>query len=183
MKKAFKIISTIVSMAIFAVVVVVVGLMLSARFGYSNYRIFYITSGSMEPSIPVASVVLAESLETYQVGDIITFSQPGRGNLVTHRIVDITNQGKVQSFTTKGDANDVADNQIIPSMNVHGKVLYYLPYIGRLVAFVQTPLGFGLMVIVPGVILVVYEGYVNIRHILDKRRVGSVVSQSERQTA
>lgn len=156
-------------MGLFVLVGLVVVLMLGSRFGFSGYRIFYVTSGSMEPTIPVASVVLVERQDEYQMGDIITFSQPGRDNLVTHRIVDITQQGRVQSFTTKGDANNTDDNQLIPSMNVHGKVLYYVPYLGELVAFVQTPLGFGLTVILPGAILMIYEGYVTIKYFRKRR--------------
>lgn len=170
MKKVLKIISNIIALAIFLVVILLVALMIGSRFGFFDYRIFYITSGSMEPTLPVASLVLAQKQDEYQIGDIISFSQPGRGNLVTHRIVDITYQGRVQSFTTKGDANDTSDNQTIPSMNVHGKIIYYVPYLGQLVAFVQTPVGFVLTVIVPGALLVIYEAYVNIKHIREKRR-------------
>ena len=57
-------------------------------------------------------------------------------NLVVHRIIEINGQ----AVTTKGDANNTADNPVSISA-VKGKVLFCIPFAGRIVSFLKTPIG------------------------------------------
>src|SRR3954454_12462982 len=48
-----------------------------------------VTSGSMEPAVPVHSLILVEQVpaDAVRVGDIVTFDPPGPTGRVTHRVV------------------------------------------------------------------------------------------------
>ena len=111
-------------------------------------------TGSMEPAIPVGSVVLIKPVdpETLKIGDIICF-QFSEPKSITHRIVSITNEG----FITKGEANEDPDQWTVKKENVIGKVEMTIPYVGHLGYFVRTPLGFITLIIIPASILIVLE--------------------------
>jgi signal peptidase len=113
-----------------------------------------VCSGSMEPALPVGSVVVIKPVdpETLKLGDVICFdlSEPPS---VTHRIINITKEG----FITKGDANEDPDMWAVKKENVVGKVEMTIPYVGYLGFFVKTPLGFVTLIIIPASILIALE--------------------------
>jgi len=119
-------------------------------------KTYVVQSGSMEPAIKTGAVVVVIPSESYGVGDVITF---GRGRAeetpTTHRVVEARGQGETASFTTKGDANEEADNVAIPVRNVVGKVLFDIPYLGYAVAAAQKPLGFVALVVLPALIIII----------------------------
>lgn len=81
-------------------------------------------------------------------GDIITFKESG-GNLITHRVVDVTNNSGAISFATKGDNNNRVDEELLPSNDLLGKQVFFLPGVGSLAKTIQSPLGLLLVVILP----------------------------------
>ncbi len=101
---------------------------------------FAVLSGSMEPKIPVGSIVFVDEVEpaTIQTGDIITYNFSGN-TMVTHRVVgvDIENQ----SIITKGDANEVEDGAPVAFAQVVGKMKMHVPYLGYISIYIRTPLG------------------------------------------
>jgi len=122
--------------------------------GDTRYEPVY--SGSMEPAIPVGSVVVIKPVdpETLKVGDILCFKiETESPTTVTHRIINITSQG----FITKGDANEDPDTWIVKKENVVGKVIATIPYLGYLGYFVRTPIGFILLIIIPAALLIIIE--------------------------
>ena len=113
-------------------------------------------TGSMEPAIPVGSVVVIKPVdtETLNIGDIICFRlSESATTTVTHRIINITNEG----FTTKGDANEDSDQWIVKKENVIGKAIFTIPYVGYLGYFVRTPIGFILLIIIPASLIIILE--------------------------
>ena len=102
---------------------------------WGGIRPLTVMSGSMEPSIKTGSVALIETNLTdfneIEKGDIITFDIGG--SFVTHRVVDITEDGIV----TKGDANNARDPWIVTNDNYYGKELFSIPYIGFLIVFIR----------------------------------------------
>ena len=116
-----------------------------------NYRAYIVQSGSMEPALPVGSIVFTKSADTYSVGEIITFSDGN--NLVTHRIVNV-DEASVQ---TKGDANEEADNRRIENSQIIGKQFLAVPYLGYFADFVRTPRGFVAFVVIPAAIIIYEE--------------------------
>lgn len=144
-----------------------------AQHGLTFYSVI---SGSMEPSIPVGSLIYAGKykLEELKKDDIITFTVENATDskpiIVTHRIVNVTKNERAEqlpesqekkiieySFTTKGDANKDADATPVMPGAILGLYKWHLPYLGRVSMFAQTPVGFGLVVLLPAAILIVWE--------------------------
>ncbi len=120
-----------------------------------NIKLLSVLSGSMEPAIHTGSVVVEKPESEYKVGDIVTFGKDDTRNVpTTHRIVASRAQGGVLVFKTKGDANNAPDMNEVSFGDVHGKVLFSIPYFGYIIDFVRKPAGLFLVVILPvGVVI------------------------------
>ncbi len=117
-------------MMMFLVVVLCLPLALPRLLGFEAYAI---VSGSMEPQIPVGSLVYAKAMapEEIEVGDIIVFYGGRAGEAVTtHRVVE--NRNAEKEFVTRGDANAGDDMEARPYANLIGRVEHILPHFGRL---------------------------------------------------
>lgn len=118
-------------------------------------RSFVVITGSMEPKIPVGSIIHTQSQLGYKVGDVIAFKND-RDMIITHRIVGIDfNEGTV--YKTKGDANNSVDSTPVPKEKVVGKLYLLVPQVGLLMGFIKTPLGFGLLIGIPVVLFIIVE--------------------------
>lgn len=123
-----------------------------------NYKLMVVQSGSMEPAIKTGSVVVVKPLKNYQIGDVITFSDVYKTETpISHRITEVKiTEGKYY-YITKGDANKSNDPKEVSLDNVIGKVLFNVPYLGFLVQGARKPIGFALLIIIPGGIIVYDE--------------------------
>ena len=101
-----------------------------------------VVTGSMSPAIEPGDLVVCRRSADYAVGDVITFRSGA--SLVTHRIVGDTPSG----FTTKGDANNVADADPVPRGAVIGKVVFTVPKLGIFIEKLRTPLGMTVLVLI-----------------------------------
>lgn len=123
-----------------------------------GYEIRIVQSGSMEPVLPVGSVVLIQPAERYSVGDIITFGDSTPGSLpTTHRIIDDRIVAGELAYVTQGDANEEPDIEPVRESAVRGKVLFAIPYLGFLLDFARQPLGFALLIGVPALLITIEE--------------------------
>ncbi|NMC36478.1 signal peptidase I [Candidatus Beckwithbacteria bacterium] len=164
--KIFKIIQTIFYTLVILLIVLIAGSLMLTRLNTPiDYKLFMVQSGSMEPAIPMGSLVIVAPQKNYQVNDVITF----RGEInpketVTHRIVDISQDKDLglTSYRTKGDANNTPDLELVRSDRVVGKATVYLPYLGYPIAFAQTQMGFIVLIVVP-ITIIVYAELVNIK--------------------
>lgn len=97
--------------------------------GFESYTVI---SGSMEPALPVGSVVYVKKVPFSHIskGDVITYLVGENGMRVTHRVVG-TDKEK-QEFITKGDANGGSDGKAVKFQNVCGVVKFCLPLLGYL---------------------------------------------------
>lgn len=152
--KISKILNTLVTIIIVSVVLLVVVSFLPIP---GNYKLLIVESGSMEPAIHTGSVVIVKPAESYQAKDIVTFADKGKGKTTTHRIVDMEVAAGITYFITKGDANNAEDTNRVSESKVVGKVLTSIPYVGFILAFAKTTLGFILLVIVPCAIIIFEE--------------------------
>ena len=104
-----------------------------------GYQIFHVESGSMEPALPVGSVIYVKQVSPEEVaeGDIITFRREDA--TVTHRVVE--NRLVEGEFITKGDANEEADLQPVPYESLIGRVTRHFPVLGKFLAVYASRLG------------------------------------------
>jgi len=140
---------------LFVAGLLVAGIILVGKFtGFTPFRVFIVSSGSMEPNIKTGSVVITIPQKEYKIADIVTFkSGTDKKATTTHRIVGIG--GGV--FRSAGDANNQPDPALVDTSKIVGKVILSVPYLGYLGGFAQTPRGFILLVIVPATIIIYEE--------------------------
>lgn len=110
-----------------------------------------VLTGSMEPAIPTGSLAIVMSVrgDELAVGDVITFHHPrGSGGYVTHRIVAIKSTGADRVFTTKGDANALADAWQVSGTGSGWRYAFGVPFVGAaIVAIAGGPMRMALYVI------------------------------------
>lgn len=96
---------------------------------FMGYEVLEVLTGSMEPEIPIGSIVYAKDTppEDIAEGDVIAFTSDG--SIVVHRVV--TNQTLAGYFVTKGDANELEDMNEVYYSAVLGRVDKHLPMLGR----------------------------------------------------
>lgn len=99
-----------------------------------GYSALIVLSGSMEPTIKTGEVIVIHAQKDYKIKDILTYREGGI--LVTHRIVDETET----TYTTRGDANNTDDPPIKKTQAI-GKTIFHIPYLGKAILFVQSPIG------------------------------------------
>ncbi|MCP5028118.1 MAG: signal peptidase I, partial [Actinomycetia bacterium] len=75
-----------------------------------GYRPVVITTGSMRPTAPPGSLVIAQPVSDVAIGDVVIMRRDGRAT-ITHRIVDLERNGAGAPFAiTRGDANSEVDS-------------------------------------------------------------------------
>lgn len=106
---------------------------------FKGHLVYNVVSGSMEPAIPVGSVIFVEPVEpeTIQEGDVIAFRS--RGNIISHRVV--SNYVVSGEFITKGDANQEEDMNPVKYGELVGKVFLHYPVIGHILFLYTSNVG------------------------------------------
>lgn len=112
-----------------------------------GYKPFIVLSGSMQPNIKIGDLVFVKNskVEDLNVNDIVAF-KTSDNTVTTHRIIDIdtTTKGE-RCFITKGDSNNVKDEELVCKNNLEGKMVKRIPKLGKFINFIQQPLGFLIM--------------------------------------
>jgi len=125
---------------------------LITKVDFINLKPFVVVSGSMEPEIPVGSLIYVVKNTSYATGDILTFRMGGE--YVSHRLVKTVTLGNQVYYSTKGDANAVFDEALILPHEVVGRVHAILPALGNLTIFYKSSWGLIVGVTIPLYILI-----------------------------
>lgn len=151
---------------ILATVLLILGLAAPKYAGIPN---FAVDNGSMEPAVPLGSMVYAKEVgaQTLKTGDIIVFYsgngeaagddaevQTENGTPVVRRVIE--NHKDSAELITKGDANEQNDANPVPYSAVIGVVLKQVPYLGYLASPLSTMTGkacLGLLILA-GILLI-----------------------------
>ncbi|MHC0037572.1 signal peptidase I SipW [Pseudoneobacillus sp. C159] len=191
MKKAKKFFSNLVYGIVFIALLVMIVMVISSRasggepelFGYQFKTVL---SGSMEPTFKTGSLILVERVENVKElkeGDVITFKQD-ENNVVTHRIVEVMDQGGSVLYRTKGDNNEEADMNPVLDQNVVAKYSgITFPFIGYFLKYASSPIGTALLLILPGLLLLGYAALTiraAIKEIEAKTTAPQVIEPSEK---
>lgn len=143
MSKTFKKIWNIFTGILVALVIMLAVALAGVRvIGLQPYAVL---SGSMEPTFHTGSLIYVKRVDytELQVGDPITFML-NENTVATHRIIEILpdeEDPSVLRFRTKGDANNDPDAKSVHCLNVIGKPLFSLPYLGYVADYIQNPPG------------------------------------------
>ncbi|MFD0768761.1 signal peptidase I SipW [Bacillus sp. CGMCC 1.60114] len=165
MKLIWKILSNIISFVLFAIMVCLAFVVISAKASggeptVMGYQFKTVLSGSMEPTFLTGSIIAIEPTKDgskYKKGDVITFKEKDN-KLITHRIIDVKNTNGQVSYETKGDNNNGPDLQPVLAENVVGKYAdITVPYVGYLLNYANSKAGAALLLVIPGVLLLGYS--------------------------
>jgi signal peptidase I len=152
MKIILKIIKYFLEISLLIILALVIGIALTSKTSIAGFRSFVVLSGSMEPALPVGSIVLTYSQANYGLGDVVTFNNSS-GQTVTHRIVS----NSAPNFRVAGDANSYPDAQLVPQSRIIGKAVFDLPYLGFIAGILHNRLGFLFGTVVPAMLFVVLQ--------------------------
>ena len=113
-----------------------------------GFKAYTITTNSMEPNIRLGDVVIVKNAkqEDIQLGDVITFKR--QNDTITHRIIDKEENGEQVKFVTKGDNNNIEDEERIKIEQIKGKVVLRVPYLGHLITLLENQIVFLLILFI-----------------------------------
>ena len=106
-----------------------------------------VLSGSMEPAIPVGSLIYYHScrFEALKTGDVVTFKSGD--SLVTHRITAVN--GISRTVNTKGDNNPSEDPNPVAENEIAGRTAEFaIPYAGYFVINGKKPAAIAIMAVI-----------------------------------
>lgn len=104
-----------------------------------GYQIYEVVSGSMEPEIPVGSVIYVKEAKPEEIekGEIIAFMR--NSSVITHRVEE--NRFVEGEFITKGDANSKEDVMPVDYDSLIGRVTCHIPVLGILLSVLASGVG------------------------------------------
>ena len=99
----------------------------------------------------------------FKEGDIITFislNEDSQGKALTHMIrrVEYNGEGKVAGYVTFGTNTGVNDESLVEPEYVLGVYVNKMPIVGKFFAFVKSTPGYITCILVPFLLLILYNG-------------------------
>ncbi len=120
-----------------------------------------VLTDSMYPYIHSGDLILCDVAQPEEVekGDVISFFDPaGNGtSVVTHRVLEVTEENGQIAWRTQGDANNTEDKDLVPAVNLVGVYRSRIPGAGNVAMFMQTTAGLIVCVVLPLILLVGYD--------------------------
>ena len=120
-----------------------------------------VLTDSMYPEIESGDLIICHTAdaEDIKVNDVIAFFDPaGNGSsIVTHRVLEVTEQDGQLAFRTKGDANNTEDKMLVPAENLVAVYQSRIPGAGNIAMFMQSTTGLIVCVVLPIILLVGYD--------------------------
>lgn len=120
---------------------------------FFGVKTFVIVSGSMQPNLMIGDIVIVKKCDKSQIntGDIISY-RSGQ-SVITHRIVEISEEEKQTGYITKGDNNNVKDNAVVKYEDIEGKYIGKVSKLGNIVLFLKNK------IVIISIILIFYLIY------------------------
>ncbi len=172
MKKAWKVISTVL---VWLVVIVAVFMMIFTIISVNTFnrndrnlfgfRFYVVLSDSMSKTdFDAGDLVLIKEVDptTLQEGDIIAYQSQNSenyGQTVTHKIrAKTTDANGNPGFITYGTTTGVDDETVVTYPFILGKYQTALPKVGTFFQFLKTPQGYIVCILIPFLLLIIYQG-------------------------
>ncbi len=144
---------------------------------FAGYSFFRVTTGSMEPTLPIGTLILTREtdIDSIELDDVVSFyskEQYMQGKIITHRVIDreVSADGSVL-LTTRGDANSSADVYFVDRDNLIGKLVWSSKddsVIASIVAFLSGKIGFFTCIALPILLVAV---------VIFKRSMGTMMKE------
>ena len=152
-------------------------------FGKSSIRLMPVLTDSMNgdksDSFKAGDLIIVKSAEKVnvdelEVGDIVTYLDYVGADLqfVTHRIVDksittLADGSQVAVFETMGDAETSGITKTLYSGDIKGVYVGKLAGVGSAVFWLQDPTHFFLVIMLPLILLLLYNAYLVVRMVIE----------------
>lgn len=146
---------------------------------HAPFGFYTIISPSMEDEINVHDVIFIKKVDPSKLKkeDIITFYSTNTffgKTPITHRIKEIKIEDNNYFFVTKGDANDIPDDELVVSENILGRVIFVIPKLGKIQYFIASKGGIILAISIPIIVILIYDIYKIIKGLLLKKRMKEI---------
>lgn len=172
MKKAWKIISSVL---VWCVVLFAVAMMIFTIFSVNTFdrndravfghKMYIVLSDSMSATdFDAGDLVVVREVDpsTLKVGDVIAFvsqNTDSYGQTMTHKIRSLTTTPAGEpGFITYGTTTGVDDEGVVTYPYVQGKYVFALPKLGSFFTFMKTPTGYMVCILLPFLLLILYQG-------------------------
>ena len=134
----------------------------------------------------IVIITKAKDVFALQSGDVIAFmstNSESYGETVTHMIREVkkNEEGKLVGYVTYGTNTGVDDEAVVEPSYIIGKYSGKLPKFGNFFAFMRTTPGYITCILVPLLLLILYNGVNVIRLFLSYRREQMAELQAERE--
>jgi len=118
---------------------------------------FIVVTGSMEGTIDGGDLIITKVVEpeALEVGDIIAYSIDT--SVITHRIIEETQVDGQPAFITKGDANNIEDQDPVTFDQIESIYLFRIAGLGNVAMFMQTPVGMLVFIGIPLCCFILYD--------------------------
>lgn len=145
-----------------------------------------IVTDSMKPTFKSGDLLICDKLKTLddqlslEEGDVVQFrarrdlNGDGKNDLIAHRIIKVNYQDDgvtVKNYDLKGD-NDAGVETVNPVDVVSKWNGTKIPGVGKFIFFLQTFLGFGLLIVLPLVLFFILELVLFIKKYLEIKNAG-----------
>ena len=155
MKKAFNTVGNILMAILTIILLLNIIIIVKSKLkpnelpGILGYKPFVVLSGSMKSTIDIGDLIIIKDIDAskLKLNDIVAYKVTEK-TIVTHRIVNVINSESGVCFETKGDSNNVKDDNLVCSDRVVGKYIYGIPKLGNAIIFIQKPVGIILILVV-----------------------------------
>lgn len=129
---------------------------------FCGYKVLQVASGSMESVFGIGDVILIKEAKKEEInkGDIITFKKQ---EIITHRIIEMSKSNDTIYYTTKGDSNNVKDDEKVKYEEIEGKYITKFVNVGHLISFLNTTEGFIVLVSLP-IIVIIFTIFLELRN-------------------
>lgn len=178
-KTAKKILDVIIIILLYNIILVLISCINKIDdINFFGYNAYIITTDSMADSINSGDIVIVKEVpeEELQVGDVITFEKDYQ--VITHRITKIDDETGKRVYTTKGDNNNLEDNQKIEYEQIKGKSVLTIPKLGYLFNFLENQIVFLLIVLI---LLIVLFFRIRKNEKMEIRREKKKIEQEKRE--
>lgn len=161
---AGKIITTVI--LIFAVCVMIFTVISVNTVGkdadFLGYKPYIVLSDSMKDTFAVGDLSVSKRTDpaALEPGNIITFKSidpENYGQVVTHKIRELTEYEGEPAFITYGTTTGVDDVYPVPFKNVIGEYKFRLPKMGYFFEFLKSPSGYFSVILLPFLLLIILQ--------------------------
>ena len=124
-----------------------------------GYKPYIVLSDSMRYTFQVGDISVSKAVDpaTLEPGDIVTFTSidPDHyGEVVTHKIREITTYEGQPAFVTYGTTTGEDDAYPAPFDQVVGEYVFRVPKLGYFFQFLKTPAGYVTVILLPFLVLI-----------------------------